>query len=695
MAVEYSQQGSVAILTVNNPPVNALSTAVRQGLVDGIARAIADPAIAAVVLVGKGKTFIAGADIREFGKPPQPPRLTSVIAALESSPKPVVAAIDGVALGGGLEVALGCHFRVSTPRAQMGLPEVRIGIIPGAGGVERLPRLIGIAAALKMIVSGDPVRAPRAAELGIVDAVVEGDLLKEAVDFADRAVRKQLPLRRLSQVPIKTSDGDLKKLLADARATAARQNRGQISPQRAIDAVETAITHSFDDALAATVKSIGELIPSDQAKALRYAFFSEREAAKIPDIDQSIAARPIASAAVIGAGTMGAGIAMCFADVGIPVRVLENSLDALDKGLARIDALYEEMVQKGRIDAETKAKRLSFIGKAPDYSILAEADIVVEAAFEEMGVKRDVFAKLDAHCKPEAILATNTSSLDVDEIAQATKRPESVIGLHFFSPANVMRLLEIVRGKESAKDVVATSQWLAKRIGKVGVVCGVCHGFVANRSRGAMTREASFLVDEGATPQQVDKVLYDFGMPMGPFAVADLAGIDVGWRVRRSLDATRPKDQRYSPTADRLYELGRYGQKTGKGWYRYEPGSRTPLPDPEVEAVILQSARGQGITRRPVSDEEILERCLYAAVNEGAKILEEGIALRASDIDVMWLYGFGFPRWRGGPMHYAESVGLPKVYAAVQGFHKQHGALWTPAPLLQRLAQSGGSFTGR
>ena len=693
MTVEYSQQGSVAILTVDNPPVNALSTAVRQGLVDGIARAIADTGVTAIVVIGKGKTFIAGADIREFGKPPQPPRLTAAISALESSPKPVIAAIDGVALGGGLEVALGCHFRIATPRAQMGLPEVRIGIVPGAGGVERLPRLIGIAPALKMIVSGDPVRAPRAAELGIVDTLVEGDLLEEAVTFADRAVRRQLPLRRLSQVPIDASNGDWRKLLADARATAARQSRGQISPQRAIDCLENVITLPFDEALAATVKTIGELIPSEQAKALRYAFFSEREAAKVPDVDQSVAARPIASAAVIGAGTMGAGIAMCFADVGIPVRILESSPEALDKGLARIDALYEDMVRKGRIDADTKAKRLSFIGKAPDYSILSEADIVIEAAFEEMGVKRDVFAQLDAHCKPEAILATNTSSLDVNEIASATKRPESVIGLHFFSPANVMRLLEIVRGERSAKDVVATSQWLAKRIGKVGVVCGVCHGFVANRSRGAMTREASFLIDEGASPQQVDKVLYDFGMPMGPFAVADLAGIDVGWRVRRSLDATRPKDQRYSPTADRLYELGRYGQKTSKGWYRYEAGSRTPLPDPEVDAVIMQSARDQGITRRPVSDEEILARCIYAGVNEGAKILEEGIALRASDIDVMWLYGFGFPRWRGGPMFFADSVGLAKVYADVQGFHKQHGVLWTPAPLLQRLAESGGSFT--
>ena len=695
MTVEYSQQGSVAVLTVDNPPVNALSVAVRKGLVESVERAVADPAIAAIVVIGKGKTFIAGADIREFGKPPQPPRLTAAIATLESSPKPVIAAIDGVALGGGLEVALGCHFRIASPRAQMGLPEVRIGIVPGAGGVERLPRLIGIAPALKMIVSGEPVRAARAEELGIVDTVVDGDLLEAAVTFAETAVRRQLPLRRLSQVPIATSNGDWRALLSEARATASKQNRGQISPQRAIDCLENAITLPFDEALAATSKVIGELIPSEQAKALRYAFFSEREAAKVPDIDQTVAVRPITSAAVIGAGTMGAGIAMCFADVGIPVRILESSAEALDRGLTRIEALYEEMVQKGRIDAAAKAKRLSYIGRAPDYGAIAGADIVIEAAFEDMAVKHEVFAKLDAHCKPEAILASNTSTLDVDEIARATQRPESVIGLHFFSPANVMRLLEIVRGAKSARDVVATSQWLAKRIGKVGVVCGVCHGFVANRSRGPLTREAAFLVDEGATPQQVDKVLYDFGMPMGPFAVADLAGIDVGWRVRRSLDATRPKDQRYSPTADRLYELGRYGQKTAKGWYRYEPGSRTPLPDPEVEAVILQSSRDQGITRRPISDEEILARCLYAGVNEGAKILDEGIALRASDIDVMWLYGFGFPRWRGGPMFHADSVGLAKVYEAVRGFHREHGALWTPSPLLQRLAEGGGSFTGR
>jgi 3-hydroxyacyl-CoA dehydrogenase len=694
MTVAYAQQGAIAVLTVDNPPVNALSVVVRQGLIDGIKRAVGDPSISGIVLIGRGRTFIAGADIREFGKPPQPPRLTVAIAEIEASPKPVVAAIDGVALGGGLEVALGCHFRIGTPRTQVGLPEVKIGIVPGAGGIERLPRLIGLEPALKMMVSGDPVRAGKARELGIIDAIAEGDLLAEAVAFVERVVADKTPIRRLSQLKIALDGVDWRVLLANARTAATKTNRGQISPVRVIDCVENAVTLPFDQALGETVRIINELIPSEQAKALRYAFFAEREAGKIPDIDNTIKPRPLRNAVVIGAGTMGGGIAMCFADADIPVRILENSAEALDEGLARVEQNYQDMVQKGRIRADDKAKRMSLISKAAGYDAIGDADIVIEAAFEEMAIKKEVFAKLDKVCKADAILATNTSTLDVDEIASATKRPESVIGLHFFSPANVMRLLEIVRGAKTAKDIVATSQALAKTIGKVGAVCGVCHGFVANRSRGPLTREASFLVDEGALPQQVDKVLYDFGMAMGPFAVGDVAGIDVGWRVRRSLDATRPKDQRYSPTADRLYELGRYGQKTGKGWYRYEKGSRVALPDPEVEAVIQQSSKDQGITRRAISDEEILQRCLYAAINEGAKILDEKIAMRASDIDIMWLYGFAFPRWRGGPMYYADTIGLAKVYETVRSLHKEHGALWTPSPLLQRLAESGKSFSG-
>ncbi|MBV9522761.1 MAG: enoyl-CoA hydratase/isomerase family protein [Alphaproteobacteria bacterium] len=695
MSVSYARQGSIAVLTIDNPPVNALSVAVRQGLLDSLQRASADAAVTAIIVIGKGKTFIAGADIREFGKPPQPPRLTAVIDAVEASAKPVIAAIDGVALGGGLEVALGCHFRIGTPRAQVGLPEVKIGIVPGAGGIERLPRLIGIEPALKMMVSGDPVRAEKARELGILDAIVEGELLAEAVAFAERVVSERTPIRRLNEMPVPGADGDWRTLLEAQRRGAEKTNRGQISPQRVIDCVENAITLPFDKAMAETVRTINELIPSEQAKALRYAFFAEREAGKIPDIDGGVAARPLQHAAVIGAGTMGAGIAMCFADAGIPVQILESSAEALDKGMARIAQLYGEMVRKGRLRSEERDRRLARIGKAAGYESIGDADIVIEAAFEEMGVKKDVFAKLDKAMKPGAVLATNTSYLDVDEIAAATRRPQSVLGLHFFSPANVMKLLEIVRGKATAKDVLVTAQLLAKKLGKVGVISGVCHGFVANRSRGAMTREAGFLVDEGALPHEVDRVLYAFAMPMGPFAVGDLAGIDVGWRVRRALDATRPRDQRYSPTADRLYELGRYGQKTGKGWYRYEPGSRTPLPDPEVEAVIIQSAKDQGIVRRPIGEEEILERCLYAAVNEGAKILEEGIALRASDIDVMWLYGFGFPRWRGGPMYWADTVGLAKVDESVKRFHREHGALWTPSPLLQRLAAGAKTFTAR
>ena len=695
MTVAYAQQGAIAILTVDNPPVNALSVAVREGMIEGIKRAVADPAVAGIVLIGKGRTFIAGADIREFGKPPQPPRLTVAIAEIEASPKPVVAAIEGVALGGGLEVALGCHFRIGTPRTQVGLPEVKIGIVPGAGGIERLPRLIGLEPALKMMVSGDPVRAGKARELGIIDAIAEGDLLADAVAFAERVVADKTPIPRLSQGKIALDGVDWRALLANARAGAAKSNRGQVSPQRVIDCVENAVTLPFDQALGETIRTINELIPSEQAKALRYAFFAEREAGKIPDIDRTIKPRPLRSAAVIGAGTMGGGIAMCFADAGIKVRILENSAEALDKGLARVEQNYQDMVQKGRIRAEDKAKRMSLITKAAGYDAIGDADIVIEAAFEEMAIKKEIFAKLDKTCKADAILATNTSYLDVDEIASATTRPESVLGLHFFSPANVMRLLEIVRGAITSKDIVASAQALARTIGKVGVVCGVCHGFVANRSRGAFTREANFLVDEGALPQQVDKVLYDFGMPMGPFAVADLAGIDVSWRVRRSQDATRPKDLRYSPTADRVHDAGRLGQKTGKGWYRYEPGNRVALPDPEVEAIILQSSRDQGLTRRPIGDEEILARCMYASINECAKILDEGIALRASDIDVMWLYGFGFPRWRGGPMYYADTVGAGKVHDAVREFHRQHGKLWEPSALLARLAESSKSFTGR
>ena len=695
MTVHYEQKGRIAVLTVDNPPVNALSVAVRQGLVEMTARAAAAPAVQAIVLIGKGNSFIAGADIREFGKPPQPPRLTEAIAKLEASEKPVIAAIDGAALGGGLEVALGFHLLVATPRAQLGLPEVKIGLVPGAGGVERLPRAIGLEPALKMIATGDPARGQRTKELGLVEEIIEGDLLNGALAFAERVLTERRPIRRLSRLPLSVP-ADWAAQVATARAAANRATRGQISPQRAIDCVENAAKLPFDEALAETVRIIGELIPSEQSRALRYAFFAEREAAKIPDIDASVAVKPIKTGAVIGAGTMGAGIAMCFADAGIPVQILESSSEALDRGMSRINDLYQEMVQKGRIREEDKRKRLGLIGRARGYDSIGDADIVIEAAFEEMGVKKEVFGLLDRAMKPGAVLASNTSSLDVNEIATATKRPESVIGLHFFSPANVMRLLEIVRGAKTSREVVATSQSVAKRIGKVGVVCGVCHGFVANRSRGAFTREANFLVDEGALPQQVDKVLYDFGMPMGPFAVADLAGIDVGWRVRRSLDATRPNNIRYSPTADRLYERGRYGQKTGKGWYRYEGvGGRTPVPDPEVEQIILQSSKDQGIDRRPISDEEILARCMYAAINEAAKILDEGIAIRASDIDVMWLYGFGFPRWRGGPMHYADSIGVARVYDKVRQFEREQGALWTASPLLRRLAESGKGFNDR
>ncbi|MCP3419609.1 3-hydroxyacyl-CoA dehydrogenase NAD-binding domain-containing protein [Bradyrhizobium brasilense] len=693
MSVAYEQQGGIAVVTIENPPVNALSVAVRHGLLHAVRRAVADAGVAAIIVIGAERSFVAGADIRELGKPRQPPRLTDVISELEASPKPVIAAIAGFALGGGLELALGCHFRIGTPHAQIGLPEVKIGIVPGAGGVERLPRLIGLQPALKMIVSGDPIRAARALELGLFDSLVDGDLRAEAVVFAERMIMEKRPIRRLSQMAIPGIEGNWKPLMTEARAQAEKQTRGQISPRRVIDCVENAFTLPFDKALAETMRIADDLLPSEQAKALRYFFFAERDAAKVREFGLSVRPRKIATAAVIGAGTMGGGIAMCFADSGIPVQILESSPEALERGLGIIDRNYQDMVQRGRISAEEKVRRMAHITKADGYEEIAAVDVVVEAAFEDMPIKKEIFAKLDQVLKSDATLATNTSTFDVDEIAAATRRPESVIGLHFFSPANVMKLLEIIRGKKTAKEIVATAQALAKRLSKVGVVCGVCHGFVANRSRAPFFREATFLIDEGALPQQVDKVLHDFGMPMGPFAVSDLAGIDIGWRVRRSLDATRPRDERYSPTADRLYELGRHGQKAMKGWYRYEKGGRMPLRDPEVEAVILQSSRDQGITRRPIGDDEILARCLYAAINEGTKVLDEGIALRPSDIDVMWHYGFGFPRWRGGPMYYADMIGVSKIYAAVKAFHRKHGKLWEPSPLLARMAEEGKTFS--
>ncbi len=689
--VEYQRRGSVAVITINNPPVNALSVAVRQGIGEGLSQAIADPQARAVVIIGGGRTFIAGADIREFGKPLQPPDLNEVIRQIEQSPKPVVAALHGTALGGGFEVALGCHYRCAVSTAQLGFPEVKLGLLPGAGGTQRLPRVVGVEAALKMITSGDPIPAAQAKALGLVDEIVQGELLDGAVAFAERLAAEGKPLRKISEMQDKVG-GVAPAVFDEFRKGLGKTARGFEAPQRCADAVQAAATLPFAEGLKRERELFTGLMQGTQSRAQIHIFFSEREVSKIPDVPKETPVKPIGSAAVLGAGTMGGGIAMNFANAGIPVRVLEMSQEALDRGLAVVRKNYAATVEKGRLSQADMDRRMSLIGGTLSYDDIGSADIVVEAVFEEMAVKKQVFGILEKAARPDAILATNTSTLDIDEIASATSRPGQVIGTHFFSPANVMRLLEIVRGARTSKETIATAMDLARKIRKVGVLVGNCDGFVGNRMLHGYIREAEFLLAEGALPQQVDRVIYDFGLPMGPFTMGDLAGLDVGWRIRKGKAATRPTHLRYSPIGDRICEMGRFGQKTGAGWYRYEKGSRAPIPDPEIEALILRTSKEQGIERRQISDDEILKRCMYPLINEGARILEEGKALRASDIDVIYIYGYGFPVYRGGPMFYADTVGLGAVYDTICGFHKGHGEFWQPAPLLERLAREGKRF---
>jgi 3-hydroxyacyl-CoA dehydrogenase len=691
--VGYERRGAVGVITVDNPPVNALSRAVRQGLVDALMQGLGDGEAKAIVVIGAGRTFIAGADIKEFGKPLEPPDLNFVIAGLETASKPTIAAIHGTALGGGLEVALGCHYRVALPTAQVGLPEVKLGIIPGAGGTQRLPRLVGAKAALDMITTGNFVRAPQAKVLGIIDDIVEGDLLEGALRFAETAIARGTAGRRVRDNDAKLADARGNAgLFAEYRIGVKKRARGQESPVRAVDAVEAAATLPFEQGLKREREIFQELVTSTQSRALIHAFFAEREAMNIPDVAPSTPTRPTKTAAVIGAGTMGGGIAMNFANAGIPVTVIETTDEALSRGLGVVRGNYAATVAKGRLDQQAMDRRMGLIKGTLDLSAVREADVVVEAVFEEMAIKKELFARLDKLAKPGAVLATNTSSLDIDVIAAQTSRPQDVIGTHFFSPANVMRLLEIVRGAKTGKDVIATTMKLAKTIGKVPVLVGVCDGFVGNRMIFQYSREAEFLLEEGALPWQVDKALTDWGLAMGPFAMGDMAGNDVGWRIRKQQAASRPNDRRYSHLADQICEKGRFGQKTNAGWYRYEKGSRTPLPDPEVEALILAESQRLGLERKPISDEEIVKRTIYALVNEGAKILEEGIALRSGDIDVIYLTGYGFPAWRGGPMFYADTIGLDKVYADVKRFHETHGFFWRPAPLLEKLAREGKRF---
>jgi 3-hydroxyacyl-CoA dehydrogenase len=682
--VDLETRGDVAVVRLNNPPVNALSRAVRDGLYDAVTAANADAKVQAIVLVCAGKTFIAGADIREFGTPSEGRTLPEVMDAIDKGKKPLVAALHGTALGGGLEVALASHFRVALPTTRFGLPEVKLGILPGAGGTQRLPRLIGVARALDLMVSGEQLGAQEALKLGLVDALVEGDLEEQAVAFASKVISEKRPLRRVRDLNDKLAEGT-PEFFAKFRKSQGKKNRGFPAPEKIIQCVEAAVQKPFDEGMQFERESFAELRASNESKAQRYYFFAEREAAKIPDLSADVKARPIKKVGIIGAGTMGGGIAMNFLNVGTPVVLIETKQDALDRGVATIRKNYERTASKGKITQADVEKRIGLITPTLQLEDTADCDLVIEAIFENMEIKKELFGKLDRIVKPGAILASNTSYLDVNEIASATKRPGDVIGLHFFSPANVMKLLEIVRAKASSKDVVATSMTLGKSIGKVAVLVGVCHGFVGNRMLQARRDQAMQLILDGAMPWDVDRVLEDFGMPMGQFAMGDLAGLDIGWDAKTSKPDTVLRD--------RLVELGRRGQKTGKGWYNYDPQTRERSVDPTVGEIVTEFAKKSGREQRKISDSEILERCLYAMVNEGAKILEEGIALRASDIDVVWVNGYGWPVYRGGPMFWADSIGLGKVLESLTTFQKRYGDAWKPSELLRKLAEQGKSFT--
>ena len=694
-SVTFERHDDVALLRLSNPPVNGLSFAMRAALGERVAGALGDEAVRAIVIAGAGRMFCGGADIREFSAPPPAgaAHLPAILDEIEASPKPVVAAIHGVAAGGGMEVALACHVRLAAPGTRLGLPEVTLGILPGAGGTQRMPRLIGVEAALDVIVGGRLHPVEQAVKLGFVDECVEGDLLETAIARARQLAVAGAPLRRASKLTehLEAARGR-PGIFDDFRKRMAKRARGFDAPYACVDCVETTLTMPYAEALKNERAVFHRLRESDQSAAQRHAFFAEREVAKIPDVPKDTPARPIASGGVVGCGTMGGGIAMSIANAGLPVTVLESSPEALDRGMAIIRRNYAATVSKGRLSQAEMDARLARITPTLDDGDLGAADVVIEAVFEELPLKKEVFARLDRVCKPEAILATNTSTLDVDAIAAATSRPEQVIGTHFFSPANVMKLMENVRGARTSPRTIATVMKLSKKLGKVGVLVGVCDGFVGNRMLYAYRRQADFLLEEGAQPEQIDRVIYDFGLPMGPYQMADLAGLDVSWRVRKAQAPTRPAHLRYSPIADRICEQGRYGQKTGAGWYRYEAGSRVPIPDPSVHELIAGVSAELGITRRAISDDEIVPRCLYPLVNEGAKILDEGLALRAGDIDVIWMHGYGFPRYQGGPMFWADLVGLRTIYDTMRRLHDEYGEWLEPAPLLKRLAEQGKGF---
>ena len=687
--VRLEKDGDIGVINVNYPPVNALGPGVSDGIIDCLNKANADPSIKAMVLMGDGRSFIAGADIRGFGtNRKRAPIGERTYDVLDASPKPVVAAIHGFALGGGLENAMACHYRIAVPSAKVGLPEVLIGILPGGGGTQRLPRLVGVQTALDMVTSGRHVPAPEAAKLGILNVVLpEGaDLRGSAVAYA-RTVADIRPLPRVRDKTVTAEPG-----VFDAmRKSIARKARNQKAPYNNIAAIEAACTMDFDAGIRREAELFAELETADEAKALRYAFFAEREVAKLPDLPTNVAPYDFKDPAVIGAGTMGGGIAMSFADFGYDVKIMDASPEGLEKGMERIRNNYATSVKRGSLAQDEMDRRLARIHPVGGYDDIKDCDVVVEAIFERMDVKKPVFAKLDEVLKPGAFLFSNTSALDMDELASATKRPEYVAGTHFFSPANVMKLLEVVRPSKASPETLMTAMALGRRIGKISAMAGNTDGFVANRSRAPFNSEMVILLEEGCLPEQVDKVMVDFGYPMGPFAVGDLAGLDIGAEGRKRRALANP-NYRKLPIADKLVEMGRYGQKTSAGWYRYEKGDRTPHPDPEVAAIIKQVSAEMNVPQKDFTPTEILQRLLFSSVNEACKILEEGKAYRASDVDVMWLHGFGFPRYRGGLMYWADGIGVREVYNQIASWHQQYGERWAPSRLLRELAETGTPF---
>ena len=689
--VSYELVGNIGVISVNSPPVNALSQAVREGILNAVNAAQEDGS-EAIVLRCEGRTFIAGADITEFGKPPMEPGLPEVLGAIENSKKPVIAAIHGTALGGGFEVALACHYRCAIASAKVGLPEVKLGLLPGAGGTQRVPRVAGVQVALDMITSGNPVAAAKANSMGLLDEVVEGDDLQAAaIKYATDLLESGAPLKRIRDITIDPATIE-PGFFDAARKKLAKRARGQIAPDKIVSCIEAAVNLPMDQGLERERELFRELVTSPESAAMRHIFFAERQAAKIKDLPKDTPLRDIKKVAIIGGGTMGGGIAMCFANVGIPVVMLEINDEALERGMNIIRKNYTITVQKGKLPADKMEQLISTISGTTDYADLSDVDLVIEAVFENLDLKKEIFAKLDAVCKPGAILATNTSYQDVDAIAEATSRPQDVLGLHFFSPANVMKLLEIVRGAKTADDALATSMQIGKKIGKVCALSRVCYGFIGNRMLGGYGREAQMLLMDGCTPAQVDSALEKFGMAMGPLAMGDLAGLDVGYKARQAR-TDLPDDPKLYRMGTLLVEMGRHGQKTGAGFYKYDPQTRQRMSDPEIESMIKEEAAKLGIEQRTISDEEILQRCFYPLINEGALILEEGIAQRPSDIDVVYVFGYAFPAAKGGPMHYADHVGLKNVYDKICEFRDMYGEqYWKPAPLLEKLAKEGKTF---